>query len=87
MTVKLGRRTFTITEKDRILDNGALYILLTQEYFSDWAYINPKVSKAKFAKWKKEGYVQLCKGKYKGVVNEGMDLYRFTEKALEQSEL
>lgn len=53
--LKIGHREFTITEKDRVLFNGASYILLTQEYFSNYHYVLPTLSKQKSQKWIKEG--------------------------------
>lgn len=87
MTVKLERKVYTMTENDRILDNGKLYILLTQTYFKDWSYINPKIPKSKFEKWKKDGYVKLCKEKYKSMLGHDMDIYAFTKEALKEESL
>ena len=87
MTVKLERKVYTMTENDRILDNGKLYILLTQTYLKDWCHINPKIPKSKFEKWKKNGYVKLCAKKYKSMFGEDMDLYAFTEEALKEESL
>ena len=43
MELKLERRVFTVTEKDRILDNGSCYQLITQEYDHGFDHRTPKV--------------------------------------------
>jgi len=56
--LKIGHREFTISEKDRILFNGAVYVLVTQTYHSGWDRVNPTVSKAKCNKWIKQGILE-----------------------------
>ena len=41
MKLKIGHRYFDITEKDRVMFNGKIYIVITQKYFSEWNYANP----------------------------------------------
>ncbi len=79
MEIKCGRRTFTVTEKDRILDNGACYQLITQRYFDGWYRAIPMVAKTTFKKLLKEGKIRLTSEKYHGY--NDMRLYQFvTEK-------
>ena len=75
MEIKCGRRTFTVTEKDRILDNGACYQLITQCYFDGWHRAIPLVAKTTFKKLLKEGKIRLTSEKYHGY--NDMRLYRF----------
>lgn len=75
MIIKCGRREFTVTEKDRILDNGFCYLLITQYYFDSFARITPHVAKATFKQLQKEGKIKLCTKKYLGK----FDLYQFVE--------
>lgn len=78
MIIKCGRRTFEVTSKDRILDNGTCYILITQKYFKDWSYINPHIAKTTFEKMFREGKIKKSKAVYKGI-NNTYDLYEFVE--------
>ena len=81
MEIKCGRRTFTVTEKDLILDNGATYQLITQKYSDGWYQVCPKVAKATFKKLLKEGKIRLSARRYKGLCGETYPLYQFvTEK-------
>lgn len=75
MVIKCGRREFTVTSKDLILDNGACYILITQTYFDNWAKQYPTVAKGTFKNLLKTGAIQLYPKKYEGKY----DLYRFVE--------
>ena len=75
MEIKCGRRTFTVTEKDRILDNGDCYQLITQHYFDGWHKAIPLVAKSTFKKLLKEGKIELTSEKYRDY--NGMWLYRF----------
>lgn len=77
MEIKCGRRTFTVTEKDRILDNGACYQLITQNYFDGWHKCIPGVAKATFKKLLKEGKIRLSEKRYKGWCGETYPLYEF----------
>ena len=83
MEIKCGRRTFTVTEKDRILDNGACYQLITQRYFDGWHKAVPLVAKTTFKKLLKEGKIRLSARRYKGTYGETYRLYEFCiEKAV-----
>ncbi len=81
MEIKCGVRTFNVTNKDLILDNGACYQLITQKYFQDWYYHTPKVAKTLFKKLLKEGKIKKSEKKYKtGLASEiEYDLYEFVE--------
>ena len=74
MEITLYKRKFNVTNKDRVLDNGSCYQLLTQRYFHDWCYICPVMSKTLFNKLRKEGKLVLSKEKW-----NGFDLYEFVE--------
>ena len=78
MIIKCGRREFDLTPKDRILDNGAIYQIITREYFKSWNYITPVVAKKTFKKLLREGKIRKSKDKYKGYFGE-MDLYEIVE--------
>lgn len=74
--LKIGRRTYTITEKDRILFNGKCYLLVTQKYRSGWEIVTPVLSKVKAEKYIKQGYlVYAYKTNGSGIP---MIYYRFT---------
>lgn len=74
--LKIGRRTYTITENDRILFNGTCYQLVTQDYRSGWYKVTPVLAKTKAAKYIKQGYlVEGSKTQSHGVP---MIFYRFT---------
>ena len=74
--LKLGRRTYTITENDRFLFNGNCYQLVTQNYGTSWNSTTPTLAKTKVAKYIKQGYlVEGSKTQSNGVP---MIFYRFT---------
>lgn len=85
MEIKCGRRTFTVTEKDRILDNGATYQLITQKYFDGWYQVCPRVAKSTFNKLLKEGKIKLSKKRYKGMCNVTYPLYQFVTESEEEN--
>jgi len=64
MKIKCGKRTFEVTEKDRILHNGATYQLITQTYFDGWFEVFPTVAKSTFKKLLKEGKIRLSAKQY-----------------------
>lgn len=80
MEIKCGRRIFTVTSKDLILDNGSCYQLITQEFYHNYAYETPIISKTLFRKLFKEGKIKLSKKRYKTGHNSNpyYDLYEFT---------
>lgn len=74
--LKIGRRTYTITENDRILFNGYSYQLVTQVSRSGWYTTTPRVAKTKAERYIKQGYlVEGSKTQSHGVP---MIYYRFT---------
>lgn len=74
--LKIGRKTYTITESDRVLFNGFCYQLVTQNYQSGWNRVTPKLSKTKAEKYIKQGYLVYA---YKtNVSGSSMVYYRFT---------
>ena len=50
-----SRRKFTCTSEDKIMYNGAVYILITQSYFEGWNEVHPNISKTEFNRLKKLG--------------------------------
>lgn len=66
MKLKIGHRYFDITEKDRVMFNCKVYIVITQKYFSEWNYANPLLATNKANKYIKRGVLVLCAEKYKG---------------------
>lgn len=74
--LKIGRRTYTITENDNVLFNGACYLLVSQHYQSGWQRISPHLSKVKAEKWVKQGYLKF---NYEtNVLGVSMLYYKFT---------
>ncbi len=51
--LKVGRNIFDIDENDLILDNGACYMLVTQEIIKNYSSYSPTVSKKLFTDLKK----------------------------------
>lgn len=74
--LKIGHRTYTITENDRILFNGNSYQLVTQNYQSGWYDATPKLAKTKAEKYIKKGY--LVEGTKTQSYGVPMIYYRFT---------
>lgn len=74
--LKLGRKIYTITEKDRVLFNGNCYQLVTQNYQRGWNRITPTLAKAKAEKYIKQGY--LVEGTKTQSYGIPMIYYRFT---------
>lgn len=74
--LKIGRRTYTITENDRILFNGNSYQLVTQNYQSGWYDAILKLAKTQAEKYIKQGY--LVEGSKTQSYGIPMIYYRFT---------
>lgn len=74
--LKLGRRTYTITENDRILFNGNCYQLVTQTSGTSWNSTTPTLAKTKAEKYIKQGY--LVEGSKTQSYGVPMIYYRFT---------
>ena len=80
MELKLGSKTFNVTSKDSILDNGKIYILHTQWYLGDWSRVFPKISKTLFKSLLSEGKIKLSEKKYISTfTGETYGLYEFVE--------
>lgn len=77
MKVNFGRNTFDITNKDRVLFNGACYILITQKVYRGYGEDNPTIPKYKAKKFVKSNILVECNEKYKGFLNVEYPLYRF----------
>ena len=73
--LKISRRTYTITENNRILFNGNCYQLVTQPYGTSWSSVTPTLAKTKAAKYIKQGY--LVEGSKTQSYGVPMTYYRF----------
>lgn len=70
MNLKIGRREYKLTEKDRILFNGACYQLITRNNErSFWKPQSMVVSKTRMEKLIKSGEMILAKEKYKSTIS------------------
>ena len=49
------RRKFMCSSKDKIMDNGYCYQLITQSFHKDWMDICPIISKTEFNRLMKNG--------------------------------
>lgn len=68
--IKINGREFQLTAKDRILDNGSCYTLLTQTVWKDHNNITPRVPKAVFKKLVKEGKVVRTDKVYRNIFGQ-----------------
>lgn len=50
MDIVASRRHFNVTEKDKVMFNGACYQLMTQTYFKDWNRMCPIIATSKAEK-------------------------------------
>lgn len=74
--LKIGRRTYTITENDRVLFNGNCYQLVTQTSQMGYYDATLKLAKTKAEKYIKQGY--LVEGSKTQSYGVPMIYYRFT---------
>lgn len=74
--LKIGRRTYMITEHDRILFNGNCYQLVTQTSGTSWSSTTPTLAKTKAVKYIRQGY--LVEGSKTQSYGVPMIYYRFT---------
>ena len=74
--LKIGQRTYTITDEDKVMFNGNCYQLITRYYRRCWDKLTPKLSKAKAEKYIKQGY--LVEGSKTQSYGVPMIYYRFT---------
>ena len=86
MIVKCRNREFDCKQSDLILDNGACYQIITQNYRIGYSNYTPVLSKTTFKKLLKDGYIVLSDSKYRANFRE-MDLYEFTEKSDDKSNM
>lgn len=49
------RQKFICSSKDKIMDNGSCYQLVTQSFHKDWFDVTPKISKTEFNRLMKMG--------------------------------
>lgn len=52
--LKIGRRTFNITNNDVVMHNGACWQLISQTYFNGWNSATPVMSKTMCEKFVKK---------------------------------
>lgn len=74
-TVKMNFKNYTLTERDRVMFNGACYILITQKTRCGYGYGDPTVPKKYAEKWIKNGVLAKC-GTYN---NTALPLYKFVK--------
>jgi len=55
VTVKAGRNTFECNFSDKIMFNGACYILITKKIWVEWSEVSPTISKTEFNRLMKLG--------------------------------
>lgn len=80
MELKIGAKTFNVTSKDSILDNGKCYILHTRWYLRDYSRVFPKIPKILFKSLLSEGKIKLSDKKHTSTfTGETYDLYEFVE--------
>ena len=77
MKIKCGRKEFEVTEKDRILDNGVIYQLVTRCYNKGFDRVTPIIAKSTFDKLRKEGKIRLSSERWHGCCNVTYPLYEF----------
>ena len=58
--IKMNRKVYTITDKDRLLFNGSLYILITQKVQHGFSQVCPTVPKKCAEKWIKDNALVFC---------------------------
>ncbi|MCM1224861.1 MAG: hypothetical protein NC548_61475 [Lachnospiraceae bacterium] len=87
--LKIGHRTFWVSEKDMVLDNGSIAQLITQTYSVGWDEVYPQLSKKLYRDLKNLGFlytneelVEKCKKHYK---YDGMTYYKFNIPAMVQA--
>lgn len=49
------KQKFMCSSKDKIMDNGSCYQLITQSFFRDWCNLTPVISKTEFNRLMKMG--------------------------------
>ena len=75
----MNRKDYTITENDRIMFNGACYILISQKTRCGYGYAEPTVPKKYAEKWIKDG-ILVEFGLYKSAFDDDFfPLYKFVK--------
>ena len=64
LEIKSRRKTYKLTEKDRIMYNGKAYILMTQTVRDNFIDIHPTLTTSLVQKLIKEGKLELANGKF-----------------------
>ena len=78
MKLKVGREEYNLDESDRIMFNGAVFILITRTAGYGFNKYSPTVSKVRMNKLIKNGDMILCKEKYIARYQE-LDMYKIKE--------
>ena len=52
------RQKFMCSSKDKIMDNGSCYQLITQSFSKDWSDMTPVISKTEFKRLMKMGVLE-----------------------------
>jgi hypothetical protein len=76
MEIKIGRKIFTLTEKDVIFNNGFCCILMTQTVMCGWSRVNPSIAKTTFKKLLKNGDIVLVKEVMEYVTSDGQEVWK-----------
>lgn len=79
MVIKCGRMEFNCTDKDRIMFNGKVYILVTQKYHKNYSDYSPSVAKGTFDRLLKQGKIVPCKDKYISVFGDKYPMWAVKE--------
>jgi hypothetical protein len=77
--LKIGRRTFNITDDDVVMHNGTCWQLMSQTYFDGWHRITPIMSKTMCEKFVKKNILVMYKKEREYVTTDGrqMGLYYY----------
>lgn len=76
MEIKIGRKIFTLTEKDVIFNNGFCCVLMTQTVMCGWSRTNPSIAKTTFNKLAKSGDIVLVKEVMEYVTSDGREVWK-----------
>ena len=84
----INRRVYDITERDVVLFNGAVWQLITQNYFSGWHSYYPKISKITCEKFVKKNILVMFKKEKEYLTESGQQMglyyYKFDMEKLEE---
>lgn len=69
------RQKFICTSKDKIMDNGSCYQLITQSFWKDWSDNTPIISKTEFNRLFKLGVLSKPYSKKMSIT---VNIYDFT---------